>query len=55
VATRAYVRVPDADEATARAAKAGAHVALAPVELGPHGRIAICIVGGVEHGVWEMP
>ena len=53
--TRAYVRVADADEAVKRAEGAGAMIALPVVALPGHGRIAICIVGGVEHGLWELP
>ncbi len=29
-------------------------VALPPTELAGHGRIAIYVLGGVEHGLWEL-
>lgn len=53
--TRTYVRVPDVERAAKEAERLGALVALAPVELGSHGKIAIFIVGGVEQGAWELP
>lgn len=53
--TRAYVRVPDVEHAAAEAERSGATVALGPTELAGHGRIAIFIIGGIEHGVWELP
>lgn len=53
--TRTYVRVENVEKAAKRAEELGAKVALPPVPLGDHGKIAIYFVGGVEHGVWEMP
>lgn len=53
--TRAYVRVRDVRAAAAQAEESGALVALPPIELGPHGWIAIFILGGVEHGLWQLP
>ena len=51
---RFYVRVDDVDEAAREAAASGATVALSPTPLEGHGRIAIFIQGGIEHGVWQV-
>ena len=53
--TRVYVRVADLDAATKAAEEAGAFLALSSMDLAQHGRIAIVIVGGVEHGLWQLP
>ena len=53
--TRTYVRVGSHKRAAKAAAKQGALVALDSMELGAHGSIAIVILGGVEHGFWELP
>ena len=54
--TRCYLRVDDIEQAASVAAEAGATVALPPTALpGDHGRIAIVILGGVEHGLWAVP
>lgn len=53
--TRAYVRVEDVEAAARRAEAAGALLALAPMDLEGHGRIAIWIVGGVQQGAWQLP
>lgn len=53
---RIYLRVDDLDAATQAARNAGAKIALDGMELGGgHGRISIVLVGGVEHGLWELP
>lgn len=52
--TRAYVRVEDVERAAQRAQEQGAMLALAPMALEGHGRIAIWFHGGVEHGAWEL-
>ncbi len=51
---RFYVRVDDIDEAAREAEASGATVALPPTPLKGHGRIAIFIQGGIEHGVWQV-
>ncbi len=53
--TRTYVRVPDLDAAVARLGPLGSDVLLPEMVLPGHGRIAIHRVGGVEHGIWELP
>ncbi len=50
---RPYWLVEDIDAAVAAAVKAGAQLALPPMELPGHGRCAIYILGGVEHGIWQ--
>lgn len=52
---RVYMRVADLRAATDAASQAGATVALDSMDLGGHGRISIVIVGGIEHGLWELP
>lgn len=52
--TRAYVRVRDIDAHVERAQALGAVVGLEPTQLGPHGKISIYFVGGVEHGAWQL-
>jgi predicted enzyme related to lactoylglutathione lyase len=52
---RVYMLVADLRESTDAARKAGAAVALDSMELGGHGRISIVLVGGIEHGLWELP
>lgn len=50
---RAYWLVPDIDSAVAAAVKAGAQLALPPMDIPGHGKCAIYILGGVEHGIWQ--
>ncbi|MEM9353133.1 MAG: hydroxylase [Planctomycetota bacterium] len=51
---RPYFLVEDIEAAVAAAAaEAGAEIALPPMELPGHGRCAIFIQGGAEHGLWE--
>lgn len=50
---RAYLRVEDLDAAVESARKSGAEIALPSMDLPGHGRIAITIHGGVQHGLWE--
>ncbi len=50
---RPYWLVPDIDSAVAAAVKAGAQLALPPMEIPGHGKCAIYILGGVEHGIWQ--
>ena len=50
---RPYWLVPDIDSAVAAAVEAGAQLALPALEIPGHGRCAIYILGGVEHGIWE--
>lgn len=51
---RPYWLVADIESAVAAAEDAGAMVALPPMEIPGHGTFAIYIVGGVEHGLWQL-
>lgn len=50
---RTYWLVPDIEAAVEAAVASGAQLALPPTELPGHGRCAIYLLGGVEHGIWE--
>lgn len=50
---RPYWLVDDIESAVAAAVKAGAQLALPPMEIPGHGTCAIYILGGVEHGIWQ--
>lgn len=52
---RTYLRVADIETAVHGAAQLGAKIALAPVEIPGHGKIAIYLYGGVEQGLWQVP
>jgi predicted enzyme related to lactoylglutathione lyase len=52
---RTYVRVTDIDSAVKRAAQLGAKIALEPLEIPGHGKIAIYLYGGIEQGLWQVP
>jgi len=52
---RPYVLVDDIKAAVKAAEKAGAKVALPPMEIpGGHGTFSIYILGGIEHGLWQL-
>lgn len=52
---RPYVLVEDIQAAVKAATKAGATVALPPMEMpGGHGTFSIYILGGIEHGLWQL-
>jgi uncharacterized protein len=50
---RPYWLVKDIKAAVAAAQKAGGQVAVEPTEIPGHGRFAIYLQGGVDHGLWE--
>ncbi len=50
---RNYWLVKDIKAAVAHAEKAGAKIALPPMELPGYGTCAIYLAGGVEHGLWQ--
>ena len=52
-AVRPYVMVDDIDAAIAHAREAGAEIAIAGMPIPGRGTIAIYILGGIEHGLWE--
>lgn len=53
--TRSYVRVRDVAAASKQVEKLGAEVLLTPMQLGAQGTIDIYRIGGVEHGLWQLP
>ena len=52
---RTYLRVNDIEAAVQRAAQLGANIALEPMEIPGHGKIAIYLYGGIEQGLWQVP
>lgn len=50
---RPYWLVKDIKAAVAAARKAGGQVAVEPTEIPGHGKFAIYLQGGVDHGLWE--
>jgi predicted enzyme related to lactoylglutathione lyase len=52
---RTYLRVTDIETAVQEAAQLGASIALEPVEIPGHGKIAIYLYGGIEQGLWQVP
>lgn len=51
---RPYFLVEDIEASVAKAAESGAKIALPPMELMGHGKCAILIQGGAEHGLWQL-
>ena len=51
---RPYWLVDDIDQAVATLEAHGAQIALPPMELPGKGRFAIYILGGNDHGLWEL-
>ncbi len=51
---RPYVLVDDIQGAVNAAETAGAQVAVPPTEIPGHGTFAIFILGGIEHGLWQL-
>lgn len=52
---RPYVLVDDIEKAVKDAKAAGAEMAMPPMEMpGGQGRFSIYILGGIEHGLWEL-
>lgn len=52
--TRAYVLVDDINSAVAAAEKAGAVIAVPPMNIEGHGKCAIYFLGGIEAGLWQL-
>ncbi|MFK7767841.1 MAG: hypothetical protein AB8B55_11510 [Mariniblastus sp.] len=50
---RPYFLVPDIQATVDAAAKAGAEVAIPPMEIPTHGTFAIVVQGGIESGFWQ--
>ena len=51
---RPYVLVDDIESAVTAAEAAGAQIAMPPTEIPGHGRFAIYILGGIQHGLWQL-
>ncbi len=51
---RPYTLVQDIDAAVQTAQTSGAVVALPPTKIPGHGAFAIYILGGIEHGLWQL-
>ncbi|MCG8458537.1 MAG: hypothetical protein MI919_19845 [Holophagales bacterium] len=51
---RPYLLVEDIDAAVRAAEDAGAQVALPPTEIPGHGTFAVYLLGGIEHGLWQI-
>lgn len=51
---RPYWLVDDIDAAVAAAVRAGGEVALPPMEIPGHGKCAIYLQGGNDHGLWQL-
>lgn len=51
---RTYLRVADLEAAVRDAEALGATIALPPMALEGHGRIAIFLFGGIQQGLWEV-
>ena len=51
---RPYVLVDDIEAAVKAAVKAGATVAIPPMQLPGQGTFSIYILGGIEHGLWQL-
>lgn len=51
---RPYLLVDDIDAAVEAAVAAGGEVAHPPMEIPSHGKFAIYILGGIQHGLWQI-
>ena len=51
---RPYVLVDDIEAAVKAAQAAGAKVAMPPMEIPGGGTFSIYILGGIEHGLWQL-
>jgi predicted enzyme related to lactoylglutathione lyase len=51
---RPYWLVDDIGAAVAAALRAGGRVAVPPMEIPGHGTFAIYLLGGNEHGLWQL-
>ena len=52
---RPYLLVDDIEAAVEAAKKAGAEMAMQPMQIPGQGTFAIHVLGGIEHGLWQMP
>jgi predicted enzyme related to lactoylglutathione lyase len=51
---RPYVLVDDIEAAVDAARAAGGEIAMPPTEIPGQGKFAIYILGGIQHGLWQL-
>jgi len=51
---RPYLLVEDIGAAVDAAQAAGGEIAMAPMEIPGQGKFAIYILGGIQHGLWQL-
>jgi hypothetical protein len=51
---RPYWLVDDIDAAVAAVVQAGGQIAHPPMEIPGHGTFAIYVLGGNDHGLWQL-
>ena len=51
---RPYWLTDDIKTAVAAVVEAGGEIAHPPLELPDHGTFAIYVIGGIQHGLWEL-
>ncbi|MEO0982352.1 MAG: hydroxylase [Pseudomonadota bacterium] len=51
---RPYLGVADIDVASRAAEAAGGEIAMPPTEIPGQGKFAIYLLGGIQHGLWEL-
>ena len=51
---RPYLLVNDIDRAVAAAQAAGGQLAMPPTEIPGQGTFAIYLLGGIQHGLWQL-
>ncbi len=51
---RPYILVDDIEAAVEAAQAAGGEIALPPTEIPGHGKFAIYMQGGIQHGLWQL-
>jgi predicted enzyme related to lactoylglutathione lyase len=51
---RPYVLVLDIEAAVKAAVAAGGEVAVPPMPIPGQGTIAIYVLGGIDHGLWQL-
>ena len=51
---RPYLLVDDIEAAAKAAAEAGGEIAVPPMEIPGGGKFAIYLLGGIDHGLWQL-
>lgn len=51
---RPYLLVDDIDAAVKAAEAAGGQMAMRPMEIPGQGKFAIYVLGGIDHGLWQL-